>query len=122
MTVLVIDDNAAFRMLLADMLHYEGYHVICATQGAEALAILHGHLYRIRLILLDLDMPVMNGWEFRHVQLQEPLLAAIPVIVISARSEVACQHNVLGVAEYHPKPIVYDTLLDTVQYQYARSG
>jgi two-component system, chemotaxis family, chemotaxis protein CheY len=122
MSILVIDDNPAVRTMLADILHDEGYQVVCAANGAEALVILRGHPHPIRLILLDLDMPVMNGKEFRQLQIQEPVFAAIPVVVISAEPEVAHQVDSVGVADYIPKPVVYDTLLDTVKYHYARSG
>jgi CheY-like chemotaxis protein len=89
--------------------------VVWAANGHEALARLHGGRPMPGLILLDLMMPVMDGWEFLVAQQDDPALARIPVIVISA--DHALRHEVaqLEVAGYLPKPFEYDALLDTVQ-------
>jgi CheY-like chemotaxis protein len=81
--VLVVDDEASSRDLLAEVLQLEGYTVATATNGLQAMALLDGH--QPDVILLDLTMPVMDGFAFRGKQLLSPHLASIPVIVLSAK-------------------------------------
>jgi CheY-like chemotaxis protein len=81
--VLVVDDDGDIRDTLAELLESEGYEVAVAAHGEEALAYLRS-APAPRLILLDLMMPVMNGFEFRAEQLRDARLAAIPVVVITA--------------------------------------
>jgi CheY-like chemotaxis protein len=66
------------------------------------------------LILLDLFMPVMNGWTFRSEQLRDPTLAAIPVVVISADTEAVRKAATLGAVAAMAKPLDFGRLLDTV--------
>ena len=81
--VLVVDDQANTRDLLAEVLRLEGYGVATASNGAHAMALLDSHPPDV--ILLDLMMPVIDGFAFRGKQLLSPHLASIPVIVLSAR-------------------------------------
>ncbi|HET9597571.1 MAG TPA: response regulator [Anaeromyxobacteraceae bacterium] len=81
--ILLVDDDEALRETLAEVLEDEGHAVECATDGADAMAKLRGGL-RPDVILLDLMMPVMNGWQFREAQLADAELASMPVIVITA--------------------------------------
>lgn len=81
--VLVVDDDAAIRSAMACMLEDEGFEVSTANNGAEALDCLRDGL-RPCAIILDLMMPVMDGWDFRAMQQQDPALSAIPVIVVTA--------------------------------------
>ena len=81
--VLVVDDDADIRESLRDVLEEEGYEVTCVPNGKEALAYLKdGH--RPCVIVLDLMMPVMDGWQFRRQQKQDPSIADIPLVVITA--------------------------------------
>jgi CheY-like chemotaxis protein len=82
-TILIVDDDDALREALAEMLALEGFRIECSPHGAEAIAKLNAGL-RPHLILLDLMMPVMDGWEFREAQLARAELADIPVVVITA--------------------------------------
>ena len=82
-TVLVVDDSDAIRDSLGDLLEDHGYAVTSAENGQLALERLRAGL-RPRAILLDLMMPVMDGWEFRRAQVGDPDLKGIPVIVITA--------------------------------------
>jgi DNA-binding response OmpR family regulator len=82
---MVIDDDAAVRSALTDLLEEEGYRVVAIADGREGLR----HLSRQelpQLILLDLLMPAADGWQFRAEQLMNPALASIPVIVVTALS------------------------------------
>lgn len=81
-SVLVIDDDDDIRETLSEVLQEVGYSVACASQGAEALEILRD--VRPRVILLDLNMPIMSGAEFRAAQNSDPALSSIPTIVMTA--------------------------------------
>jgi CheY-like chemotaxis protein len=81
-SVLVVDDDAALRHILTRFLRHEGFSVEAVTNGAEALAHLRGGA-RPDVILLDLRMPVMDGWAFRSAQRSEETLSRIPVIVLA---------------------------------------
>src|SRR5690242_8866746 len=89
--VLVVDDDYAIREMLTEVLEDAGYRVISVENGAAALAQLREMLTPPCLILLDLMMPVMTGWEFRIAQQADARLAAIPVIALSARPSM--QHE-----------------------------
>lgn len=84
-SVLVIDDDVETREMLAVMLERAGYSVAIACDGLEALAVLHS--VRPRVILLDIQMPVMNGAEFRQAQRRDPELIKIPTIVMTGSKE-----------------------------------
>ena len=83
-TVMVVEDDAAIRDLVIEVLAHEGFEAVGARNGEEALRRLRGGELHPSLILLDLMMPVMNGWQFREQQLRDPALAGIPVVVTSA--------------------------------------
>src|SRR3954453_14394679 len=83
--IMIIDDDAAVRSALSDLLQEQGYRVVAVADGREGLR----HLSRQeppQLILLDLMMPAADGWQFRAEQLMNPALASIPVIVATALS------------------------------------
>jgi CheY-like chemotaxis protein len=109
--ILVVDDDDDIRTALAEVLRDEGHEVRCAANGREALALLRSSAPPC-LVLLDLMMPVMNGWEFREQQLADPALAEIPVFVISAAGNVA--EAPVPADQFIPKPIKIDHLLTVV--------
>src|SRR5882724_8727460 len=82
--ILVVEDNADVRDAWEALLEGEGYRVVSAASGREALRWLRSSEVMPALILLDLIMPGMNGWDFRAEQSQDETLASIPVIVVSA--------------------------------------
>ncbi len=84
--VLVIEDDRGIREAVVDLLAGEGYEVAEAANGVEGLR--EARARRPSLIVLDLMMPTMNGWQFREAQRQDPSLADIPVIVLSAYSDM----------------------------------
>lgn len=106
--VLVIEDERDIRDALAEALSYEGYDVAVAANGREALRALHGGPLP-DVILLDLVMPEMSGWEFRQVQTHDPALAGIPVVVVSASDPGAARPD-----RHLPKPFAIDALFDAV--------
>jgi CheY-like chemotaxis protein len=86
-TILLVDDNSDILEVIRVLLEHKGYDVVTAGNGAEALAQLRARLAP-QLIILDLTMPVMDGWELRDRQLADPALRDIPTIVYSAVSSV----------------------------------
>jgi len=113
--VLVVEDDFAVRETLQELLEEEGFLVVQACNGQEALDRLRGVASAPRLILLDLMMPVMDGWQFRAEMRRDPHLSRIPVVVMSA--DVALDQKVRGlaVAGVLPKPVELDRLLETVR-------
>ncbi len=112
--VLVVEDDADVRTMISIMLTIEGYDVSTAENGREALDLLRRGDHP-DLILLDLMMPVMNGWQFRAEQVRDPDLARIPAVVISGGDRIVEHSRTLGAADYLRKPIDLDVLLATVQ-------
>ena len=113
--ILVVEDNPDGRLILEDLLLLEGFEVLSAQNGREALDLLRGGALP-SLILLDLSMPEMSGWEFRKRQMQDPALAEIPVIVMSAvatRSEA--ERSGLEAAAFLDKPIPPPLLMELIR-------
>jgi two-component system, OmpR family, response regulator CpxR len=104
--VLVVDDDEAIREIIAEVLRDEGYDVVCAENGAVALRELRGPTPP-ELVLLDLMMPVMSGWEVLEQLQSSGELGRIPVVVISAMAAP-------GVSEQLTKPVDLDELLAVV--------
>ena len=85
--VLVVDDDEGSRKALAEVLSDEGYQVATCADGADALEYLRGGA-RPGVILLDLMMPGIDGWDFRMAQKRDAALSAIPVVAISAAGKL----------------------------------
>ena len=109
MYILIVDDASDIRLILTVALTDAGYRVECVTNGQEALARLRTATERPGLILLDLMMPIMDGWEFLRRQQADPALAAIPVVVLSAVAEAAAG-AALGARRVLRKPIDFAAL------------
>ncbi len=109
--ILVIDDDADIRESLSEMLSDEGHRVQAAANGQEALDLLRGSPAPC-MILLDLMMPIMNGWQFVQEQATDPVLAAIPVWVITAAGDA--HPPPAGVTGVLRKLFRLDQLLDVV--------
>ncbi len=108
-TVLVVEDDLDIREVMRMILEASGYRVLEAGDGAEALAVARAH--RPRIILLDLMMPGMDGFQFREAQLQDPAIAAIPVVIVSGGGAVPEKAAELGAAGYLIKPTDVQRLL-----------
>jgi len=114
-TVLIVDDEVAILESLAECLGDEGYGVATAGDGQDALDKLRRGL-RPRVILLDLMMPRMTGWDFRKEQLNDPDLKDIPVIVITAANvSLASVRAHFGEVDLMPKPLSLEGLLALVR-------
>lgn len=108
--VLVVDDDADIRETVSLILEDEGWEVSSAADGAAALTLLRSGAPKPNVILLDLMMPVMNGWQFREEQLKDPQLAQIPLVVLSANSAVRGKVGYFG-GVYLSKPVNIEALL-----------
>jgi CheY-like chemotaxis protein len=112
-TVLLVEDDEFIREDLCALLQVQGYRVVCAANGEEALQCLHSG-DRPCVILLDLMMPVMNGWDFRAAQLRDASLAGIPVLLLSGASDVAHHAATLQARDYVVKPFRLPELYEKV--------
>ena len=113
--MLVIEDDSDVRNALAELLSGEGYAVSLTSDGGEALNKLRAGL-RPAVILLDLMMPNVDGWDFRRAQLDDPSLAGIPVILLTASGfRPDSMRSERGRLEMLPKPVQAHVLLDTLE-------
>jgi CheY-like chemotaxis protein len=112
--ILLVDDDPDIRDGIAEALEDEGFLVRLASNGREALDLLSHEKPLPDLILLDMMMPVMDGWAFREEQQKAADLAAIPVVVFSAYDLPGDAASRLGVAGMLRKPVRLEQLLETV--------
>ncbi len=110
-TILVVDDDAAIREVVAEVLQEEGYRVAVAASGAEALAVLDA--VNPALVVLDMRMPVMNGWEFAE-QLSARCDDCIPILVMTAAVDAARRAAEIGAAGTLSKPFDLADLIEMV--------
>jgi CheY-like chemotaxis protein len=109
-TILLVDDDAAIRQILVRLLGEEGFVVLTAANGVEALEL--AATIRPDLVLLDLNMPVKDGWEtFEELSTQNPLL---PFILITARSNQFFAALASGVGALLEKPLDFTKLFHTI--------
>src|SRR5437763_3390144 len=110
--VLIVEDDADLRDMMAQLLSLEGYNTATVANGREALEYLQNG-DRPDVILLDLMMPVMDGWEFRRRQQSDPDVADVPVIVLSALDRARAAD--VDANEFLKKPLDFDRLLTLVR-------
>ena len=111
--ILVVEDDQSIRELLVELLETEGYSVSSANNGKEALDSLKTEI-RPDLILMDLMMPVMDGYQFRTEQLKNSLWSNIPTIVMSAETNAREKLKPYNVSGFLSKPVELDTILKTL--------
>ena len=116
-SVLIVDDNAAVRMLLADFVNviFPHLHVYLAEDGAEGIVM--ANRQRPDLILMDADMPAMNGYEAAELLKKEKITRHIPIVAISgAGQDNRMANNLRKVANASlPKPFTAAELMQTMQ-------
>ena len=105
--LLIVEDEIAVRDALTELVNKDGREIVTASDGQEALARL-AEVPRPCLILLDLMMPRMNGWEFLQRKSADPLIADIPTIVLSGSGRPA------GAAHHLTKPVDVNRLLTLI--------
>jgi CheY-like chemotaxis protein len=113
-TVLLVEDHADLRDVMAEALEIEGISTVAVGNGAEALEYLR-HQPPPKLILLDLTMPVMDGFTFREEQQKVLALKDIPVFVLSAETHLRDKAGAMGAAGYMSKPVDLFALLDFIR-------
>jgi len=113
--VMIVDDEPDNIEVVAETLEYWGAQVKTAENGKEALDVLES--FSPNLILTDLSMPVMNGWELRSRVKSNPQLAYTPILAVSAHAIAGDQERALeaGFDGYLTKPINIHTLLDNIR-------
>jgi CheY-like chemotaxis protein len=111
--LLLVEDDTEIRETLAEILRLEGFTVITAQNGSEALGRMGDGLPC--LMLLDLMMPVMDGWTLRAEMLKHPEFAEIPVVVLSGGADLPEHASALGAVAYLQKPFKVERVLETVK-------
>ena len=117
-TVFIVEDDPDTREMLGKFLELEGFHVETAANGKQALDRLSDGL-KASVIVLDLMMPIMDGWQFRREQVRNAALASIPVIVVSAAGKERLAN--IEANSYLTKPIDLEELLREVSMFCAHS-
>lgn len=113
-TILVVEDDDDIRTSLQEILESLGYNVACARNGKEALECLANSKPLPSLVLLDLMMPVMSGYEFLKRKEVEQSISHVPVVIVSAivdQSQIPADH----VKTYIKKPIDIDRLVEAIE-------
>jgi CheY-like chemotaxis protein len=111
--ILIIEDDDDLRDSLNELLTIHNYQVIGVSNGREALDRLESGLSPC-IIILDLMLPVMNGWDFRQQQLADNRWSEIPTIVLSGVNDLALESSRLQAVGFFSKPIDFPSLFQTV--------
>lgn len=116
--VLIVEDDPDTREMLVALLSGEGFQAVAAEDGLEALHLLRSVRHRSPdtpcLVLLDLNMPRLGGSEFRRAQLNDPVVASVPVALMSGALDADDWAKTLGAVASLGKPIDVDVLLQVV--------
>jgi CheY-like chemotaxis protein len=111
--ILVIDDDPAILDMIAELLGFEGYHVITISEGSAAVA--QAKVDPPALILLDLMMPEMSGWQIVAALQASGQTRSIPIVLLSARRDLRTTAAELGVTTFLEKPFELNDLLNVVE-------
>jgi len=112
-TILLVEDDRYIRESLDEFLTEEGFDVVPSSNGLDAYTRLVAGM-KPQLILLDLMMPLMDGFQFREKQMVTDDLADIPVVVMSAYGDLEKNKEKLGVEAYLKKPLDIEEVLSTI--------
>jgi CheY-like chemotaxis protein len=119
--VLLVEDDADLRETVSEVLQDRGLLAVAAANGRQALDVLRSEAGMPAVILLDLMMPVMDGWEFLVHKREDPGLARLPVVVLTAYAGSSDLAQELGVERVLKKPIELAQLIDVLD-QYRTSA
>lgn len=112
--ILIVDDSPDQQFLLKMLLETKGYTTECTPNGREALSLLRSTGNMPQTILLDMNMDVMGGFEFRQLQLADPVLKNIPVIVVSGEEDVSAIEMKME-SDVVKKPLSISALLNVLE-------
>ena len=121
MAVLVVDDDDATAEALCELLEADGFSTVCVPNGQRALDHMRGG-EPVCLVLLDLMMPVMNGFGFRDEQLRDANLSNVPVVIVTADLKPAEKARQLRADGYLSKPVTPEALLQITERFCGRSA
>ena len=120
-SVLVVDDDPAIRTLIVSSLRRDGYHLSEAANGREALEAMRRE--HPDVVVLDLMMPILSGWDVLQERLHDPALIKIPVIIVSANREPQLLEAVdKGICAFLPKPFDINALTALVRSCVQQAG
>ena len=120
--ILLVEDNEMNRDMLSRRLERKGFQVVIAVDGQEGVAMAQSQAPA--LVLMDMSLPVLDGWEATRKLKQDPATAAIPVIALTAHAMSGDRERALeaGCDDYDTKPIDLARLLEKIQALLARAG
>ncbi len=119
-TILVVEDDPDLRLVHSEILSHEGYTVLAASDGVEALELVENE-GPPAMVLLDLRMPRMNGWDLAKRLRRRPGWRDIPLVVVAAHYRIADEAAAIGARAWLHKPVSIDLLLRVVGQIYAES-
>jgi CheY-like chemotaxis protein len=111
--ILIVEDDRDIAENLKELLELEGYAAEIARDGQQAINRIKGQPFP-KVILLDLMMPLMDGFQFREEQLKDPAMATIPVVVMTAGGKIELKVQKMNAQAYFRKPLDIDNLLKTI--------
>jgi CheY-like chemotaxis protein len=119
-TILLVEDNEANRDMLSRRLQRKGYNVLIAVDGGEGVEMAGAH--RPDLILMDMDLPVIDGWEATRRIKANPALKHIPVIALTAHAMAGDREKTIaaGCDDYDTKPVDFKRLVEKMELQFTR--
>jgi CheY-like chemotaxis protein len=120
-TVLVVEDDPMIRDVLWRLLQIEGYRVITAENGVQGVQ--HARVSRPDLIVMDMGLPLLNGWQATHRIRSMPVTRHIPIIALTAYAMQEDRNRCLSVGcnEYESKPVDFPRLAAKIREQLQRS-
>ena len=113
--ILLVEDNASSRDMLSRLLNSRGFDVVIALDGKEAIA--RAESERPDLILMDMNLPELDGWEAARQIKASPAIQTVPIIGLTAHAQAEDRERALavGCVDYHAKPIEFDELLEQIE-------
>lgn len=117
LTILLVEDNADNRDMLSRRLSRKGYEVVCAADGQEGVELSQNADSPPRVILMDMSLPVLDGWEATRRIKSNPRTSAIPIIALTAHAMADDRQKAMaaGCDDYDTKPVEFPRLLEKIE-------
>lgn len=113
--ILIIDDSPDAQALLTILLQSRGYKIDCTSNGEEALRLLQSSNELPDVILLDLRMPIMDGFDFLELQRENPRIKDIPIVIMSGDEDIELTRAKTHVADILLKPLHISSIIEAVE-------